>query len=41
MTLPADFEQQVGTAIGKLAHTAGFQAHSHRLDVLGLCADCR
>jgi Fur family ferric uptake transcriptional regulator len=41
VTLPADFEQQVGTAIGKLARTAGFQAHSHRLDVLGLCAACR
>ena len=41
VTLPADFEQQVGMAIGKLAHAAGFQAHSHRLDVLGLCAACR
>lgn len=41
VTLPADFEQQVGTAIGQLAHAAGFQAHSHRLDVLGLCAACR
>ena len=41
VTLPADFEQQVGTAIGKLAHAAGFQATSHRLDVLGLCAACR
>jgi Fe2+ or Zn2+ uptake regulation protein len=41
VTLPADFEQQVGTAIGRLAHDAGFQAHSHRLDVLGLCAACR
>ena len=41
VTLPADFEQQVGTAIAKLASAAGFQAHSHRLDVLGLCAACR
>ena len=40
VTLPADFEQQVGTAIAKLASAAGFQAHSHRLDVLGLCAAC-
>ncbi len=41
VTLPADFEQQVGIAIGRLAHAAGFQPHSHRLDVLGLCAACR
>ncbi len=41
VTLPAEFEQEVGTAIGRLAQAAGFQAHSHRLDVLGLCADCR
>jgi Fur family transcriptional regulator, ferric uptake regulator len=41
VTLPAEFEQAVGTAIGRLAQAAGFQAHSHRLDVLGLCADCR
>jgi len=40
VTLPADFEQQLGTAIAKLARAAGFQPHSHRLDVLGLCAAC-
>jgi hypothetical protein len=31
----------VGKAISQLAHAAGFQVHSHRLDVLGLCAACR
>lgn len=41
VTLPADFEKQVGRAIGQLADAAGFQAHSHRLDILGLCAACR
>ena len=41
VTLPADFEQQLGAAIAKLARAAAFQAHSHRLDVLGLCAACR
>jgi Fe2+ or Zn2+ uptake regulation protein len=41
VTLPAGFEQQANEAIGQLADAAGFQAHSHRLDVLGLCAACR
>lgn len=41
VTLPAGFEQDVANAIGHLASAEGFQAHSHRLDVLGVCADCR
>ena len=41
VTLPATFEQQAAEAIGQLADAEGFQAHSHRLDVLGLCAACR
>src|SRR5215467_2057029 len=41
VTLPASFEQQASDAISKLADAEGFQAHSHQLDVLGLCADCR
>jgi Fur family transcriptional regulator, ferric uptake regulator len=41
VTLPASFEQQAAEAIGQLADAEGFQAHSHRLDVLGLCAACR
>jgi Fur family transcriptional regulator, ferric uptake regulator len=41
VTLPAAFEQQAAEAIGQLADAEGFQAHSHRLDVLGLCAACR
>jgi Fe2+ or Zn2+ uptake regulation protein len=40
VTLPGGFEQQVAGAIAKLADAEGFQAHSHRLDVLGLCAAC-
>jgi Fur family transcriptional regulator, ferric uptake regulator len=40
VTLPAGLEQQVTSAIGKLADAEGFQAHSHRLDVLGLCSAC-
>src|SRR5690348_8890795 len=41
VTLPAGFEQEVTEAIGQLAGAEGFQAHSHRLDVLGLCAACQ
>jgi Fur family transcriptional regulator, ferric uptake regulator len=41
VTLPASLEQQVTEAIGKLADAEGFQDHSHRLDVLGLCSACR
>jgi Fe2+ or Zn2+ uptake regulation protein len=41
VTLPAGLEQQVTHAIGHLAGAAGFQAQSHRLDVLGLCVACR
>lgn len=41
ITLPAGLEQQVTGAITKLTDMEGFQAHSHRLDVLGLCATCQ
>lgn len=40
VTLPAGFEQDLTSAVGKLADAEGFQAHSHRLDVLGVCAAC-
>jgi len=41
VTLPAGFEEQADAAISKLADAEGFEPHSHRLDVLGLCAACR
>ena len=41
VTLPTGLERQVTGTITKLAGTEGFQAHSHRLDVLGLCAACQ
>ena len=41
VTLPAGFERQAAEAISELAGAAGFQAHSHRLDVVGLCSACR
>jgi len=41
VTLPDGFEQQLAGAIGQLADAEAFEARSHRLDVLGLCAACR
>jgi Fur family transcriptional regulator, ferric uptake regulator len=41
VTLPPSSEQSVASAIGQLADCEGFQVHSHRLDVLGVCASCR
>jgi len=41
ITLPASLEHDMAAAIGQLADAESFQAHSHRLDVLGLCAECR
>jgi Fur family transcriptional regulator, ferric uptake regulator len=41
VTLPAEVEEGVTTAIVQLARAESFQAHSHRLDILGLCAACR
>ena len=41
VTLPPGLERDVARAISQLAGAAGFQAHSHQLDVLGVCAACR
>jgi Fur family ferric uptake transcriptional regulator len=41
VTLPAGFERQAAEAISQLADAEGFQPHSHRLDVIGVCAVCR
>lgn len=41
VTLPEGFEQDVAKTISKLADAESFQPHSHRLDVLGVCASCR
>jgi len=41
VTPPTGFEHQVAGAISDIAAAAGFQPHSHRLDVLGLCAACQ
>jgi Fur family transcriptional regulator, ferric uptake regulator len=41
VTLPPGPERDVASAIGRIADSEGFQVHGHRLDVLGVCADCR
>jgi Fur family ferric uptake transcriptional regulator len=41
VTPTAAFERNVAATVDRLAGAEGFQAHSHRLDVLGLCADCQ
>jgi Fur family ferric uptake transcriptional regulator len=35
------FERSVATTVDRLAEAEGFQPHSHRLDILGLCKVCR
>ncbi len=39
-TPTAAFERQVARNVDRLAETEGFEPHSHRLDVLGLCSNC-
>jgi Fur family ferric uptake transcriptional regulator len=41
VTPPSTFERNIDKTVGALATEQGFQAHSHRLDILGLCAPCR
>ena len=41
VTPPVGFEQEVAGAVSHIAGTEGFEAHSHRLDILGLCAACQ
>jgi Fur family transcriptional regulator, ferric uptake regulator len=41
VTPPTGFERQVADAVSDIAAAEGFEPHSHRLDVLGLCAACQ
>lgn len=41
VTPPPGFEQQVDDAVSDITRAEGFQVHSHRLDVLGLCSTCQ
>jgi Fur family transcriptional regulator, ferric uptake regulator len=40
ITPTSAFEQTIAAQLDELADAQGFQAHSHRLDVLGLCSNC-
>jgi Fe2+ or Zn2+ uptake regulation protein len=35
------FERNVSKTVDELARAEGFQPHSHRLDILGVCVDCQ
>ena len=41
VTPSSAFERNVATTVDRLAAAEGFEPHSHRLDILGLCTDCR
>lgn len=41
ITPSAAFERTVTSHLGSLAASEGFQTHSHRVDVLGLCSACQ
>ncbi len=41
ITPPATFERTIARHLDVLADAEGFLPHSHRVDVLGVCASCR
>ncbi len=41
VTPSQSFERQVSRTVDELATDQNFEPHGHRLDVIGLCADCR
>lgn len=41
ITLSAGIERSLDRHLGDLCRDRGFQAISHRVDVMGLCQDCR
>jgi Fe2+ or Zn2+ uptake regulation protein len=41
VTAPASLERSVAKSLSALAEAEGFQTHSHRLDVLGVCSTCQ
>jgi Fur family transcriptional regulator, ferric uptake regulator len=41
VTPTATFERSLTKTVDQLAGEEGFEPHSHRLDVLGYCVDCR
>jgi Fur family transcriptional regulator, ferric uptake regulator len=40
-TVPKDVERRLDSALAHVASDAGFDATQHRLDLVGLCANCR
>jgi Fe2+ or Zn2+ uptake regulation protein len=40
-TVPRPLERALEKAIARVTAATGFDAHSHRLDLVGLCASCR
>lgn len=40
VTLPDDLETALGSALDRVARSAGFAALSHRLDLIGICQEC-
>jgi Fur family transcriptional regulator, ferric uptake regulator len=40
-TVPTDVERRIDSALAHVATDAGFDAAQHRLDLVGLCANCR
>jgi Fur family ferric uptake transcriptional regulator len=40
LPLPGDFERTLDRTLDRVAGEAGFAEVSHRLDLIGLCADC-
>jgi Fur family ferric uptake transcriptional regulator len=40
LPLPADFERTLDRTLDRVAAEAGFAEVGHRLDLIGLCADC-
>ncbi|MFZ0664497.1 MAG: Fur family transcriptional regulator [Acidimicrobiales bacterium] len=41
VTPSAEFERNVTKTFDQLAAAEGFEPQSHRIDVLGICSDCR
>lgn len=41
VTLPSRAEKALERALGVAAHTAGFELEDHRVDLVGVCADCQ
>lgn len=41
VALPDDLEGKLDAVLSKVAATSGFAMDHHRLDVVGLCRDCR